>query len=281
MTEQANAPGTPAESDRTSVNRDTWDRWADLNFESEFYDVGAFKGGRCSLDHIERAGVGDVAGKRLLHLQCHFGMDTLSWARLGATVTGIDFSPRAIERARLLAEELGIDARFVLCAVEDAPSCVHGEAEFDVVYTSYGAISWLPDLGPWARTVAHFLKPGGRFFVVDHHPTVWIFDDVDPTPGLRYRYPYFGREPVRDEQQGNYADPSAPGISVSYSWQHTFEDIVGSLLAAGLRITELREYDRVAWSWFEWMERDEDGLWRMPPQTGDIPLMFSIKATKD
>lgn len=281
MTTDLTDDGAGSTDQHTQINRATWDRWADLNYSSEFYGVDAFKAGRSSLDEIELAGVGDVDGKRLLHLQCHFGMDTLSWARLGASVTGVDFSERAIERARELATETGLDAQFVCCPVEQAPECLGGEGEFDVVYSSYGAISWLPDLAPWARTIAHFLKPGGMFFIADHHPTVWIFDDVDTSPGLRYLYPYFGTEPIRDESQGNYAQPDAPGVSVSYSWQHTFEDIVGALLAAGLRITDLKEYDRIAWAWFEWMQRGEDGLWRMPPEMGDIPLMFSVTARKD
>lgn len=266
-------------------NRASWDRWTDLNYNSDFYDVAGFKAGRVALDDIERAGVGDVTGKRLLHLQCHFGMDTLSWARLGATVTGVDFSERAIERARELASDVGIDAEFVCCDVADARE--HLSGEFDVVFVSYGAISWLPDLGPWARTIASVLAPGGKLFVADHHPALWVYDDTDPpgTPAadasLRYKYPYFGTEPIRDEMTGNYADPDSTVETVTYSWQHTFEDIVGSLLGAGLRITALKEYDRIAWAWFPWMEQDEDGLWHMPQGVGDIPLLFSVSATKD
>lgn len=266
-------------------NRRSWDRWTDLNYDSDFYDVAGFKAGRVALDEIERAGVGDASGKRLLHLQCHFGMDTLSWARLGATVTGVDFSERAIERARELAADVGIDAEFVCCDVADAREHLNGE--FDVVFVSYGAISWLPDLGPWAQTIASVLAPGGKLFVVDHHPALWTYDDTDPadTPAekavLRYKYPYFGTEPIRDEMTGNYADPASDVESVTFSWQHTFEDIVGSLLGAGLRITALKEYERIAWAWFPWMEQDDDGMWRMPSSVGDIPLMFSVNAQKD
>jgi 2-polyprenyl-3-methyl-5-hydroxy-6-metoxy-1,4-benzoquinol methylase len=272
--------GDPDDEARLAENRATWDRWVDLNYTSDFYDVESFKRGRSTLDEIERAGVGDVAGKRLLHLQCHFGMDTLSWARLGAEVTGVDFSARAIETARGLADELGIEAEFVQCSVDSAPYILSGAETYDVVFTSYGAISWLPRLAPWAETIAYFLKPGGIFFVADHHPTAWIFDDDDPTPGLRYKYPYFSREAMRDEAAGNYARPDAPERSVSHSWQHTFEEVVGSLLDEGLTILQLREYDRCAWAWFEWMERGDDGFWRMPDDHGDIPLMFSVTATK-
>ncbi len=241
-------------------NRATWDRWVDLNYDSDFYDVESFKSGRIALDEIERAGVGDVEGKRLLHLQCHFGMDTLSWARLGAQVTGIDFSPNAIARARQLAEELGLEAEFVQCSVDSAPYILKGAETFDVVYTSYGAISWLPRLDAWAETIAYFLKPGGLFFVADNHPATWIFDDEDPTPGLRYKYPYFSREAVRDETTGNYAQPDAPDRTVCHSWQHTFEEILTALLDEGLTIVELKEYDRCAWAWFEWMVKGDGRL---------------------
>lgn len=266
-------------------NRIAWDAWTELNYSSAFYDVEGFIAGRNANDHIELEGVGDVAGKRLIHLQCHFGMGTLSWARLGAEVVGVDFSERAIARARELAELTGIPAEFVCCDVNEAADHVSGE--FDIVFVSYGAISWLADLRPWAETIARLLKPGGTFFVVDHHPTLWIFDDTDETnrdpaaADLRYRYSYFSREALREEQTGNYSTPESDVATVTYSWNHTFEEIVGSLLAAGLRITDLREYDRMAWAWFPWMEPAEDGLWRMPEGVGDIPLMFSVTATHD
>lgn len=266
-------------------NRRSWDCWTDLNYNSAFYDVEGFKRGRLALDDIELAGVGDVTGKRLLHLQCHFGMDALAWARLGADITGVDFSGRAIERARELAAEIGIAAEFVCCDVADAREHVTGE--FDIVFVNYGAISWLPDLKPWAATIASVLAPGGKLFVVDHHPALWVYDDTDPadTPVehavLRYKYPYFGTDPIREEATGNYADPDSDVESVTFSWQHTFEDIVGALLGAGLRITDLKEYDRLAWAWFPWMVQGDDGMWRMPPGVGDIPLMFSVSATRD
>ena len=271
--------------DPIGTNRETWDRWTDLNYASDFYDVDGFKAGRSSLDPIELAGVGDVAGRRLLHLQCHFGMDTISWARLGARVAGVDFSPRAIERAIELARACDVTAEFYCCDVSEAATRVPGE--FDIVFVSYGAISWLPELETWARTIAAKLARGGRLFVVDHHPSLWVFDDTDPPTTaaadaqLRYRYPYFGTEALREEATGNYSTPDSDIVSVSYSWQHTFEEIVGSLLCAGLRITELREYDRIAWAWFPWMERGDDDLWRMPAHVGDIPLMFSVTATRD
>jgi SAM-dependent methyltransferase len=225
--------------------------------------------------------VGDVRGKSLLHLQCHFGLDTLSWARRGARVTGVDFSERAVAHARRLARELAIEARFVQADVSDTAAVAAQVAneQFDVVFTSHGAISWLPDLGPWARTVAKVLKPGGLFFVADSHPFAWMFDETTDIE-LRFRFPYFDRAALRWEEKGSYAVPDADCEGISFSWQHTFEEIVSSLTAAGLSVTSLREYPYLFWKWFPWMERGEQGAYRLPLDVPQIPLMFSLTATR-
>ncbi len=263
------------------ANRRLWDAWTPTHIASEYYDVDGFKAGHDTLDEVELAGVGDVTGRTLLHLQCHFGLDTLSWARRGATaVTGVDFSEPAVEFARGLAGELGLPARFILSDVYDAPEHLDGE-RFDVVFTSYGAISWLPDLGKWAEVVASSLKPGGRFFIAEHHPFIWVFDEGVAERELKFAYPYFGREALREEMTGSYADPESGVKTVSYSWQHGFEEIIGSLVGAGLRIESLREYPFLAFKWFEYMEKGEDGFWRMPADMPQLPLMFSLTATLD
>ncbi len=276
---RAGEPGSAADAVR--ANRDLWDAWTELHVTSEFYDVEGFKAGRETLDAVELEGVGDVRGKSLLHLQCHFGLDTLSWARRGARVTGVDFSERAVSHARRLALELAIEARFVQADVSDAAALTAQVAneQFDVVFTSHGAISWLPDLGPWARTVAEVLKPGGLFFVADSHPFTWMFDETTDIE-LRFRFPYFDRAALRCEEKGSYAVPDADLQSVSFSWQHTFEEIVSSLTAAGLSVTSLREYPYLFWKWFPWMERGEQGAYRLPLDVPQIPLMFSLTATK-
>lgn len=268
--------------DLVRANRDLWDGWTELHVPSEFYDVEGFKAGRDTLDAVELEGVGDVKGTSLLHLQCHFGLDTLSWARRGARVTGVDFSEKAVAHARRLAHELGIEARFIQADVTDTDALLGrlGGERFDVVFTSHGTISWLPDLRPWARTVAGALKPGGTFFIADSHPFTWIFDDEITEPGLRFRYKYFGREALRWEEKGSYAVPDADFEGVSYSWQHTFEEIIGSLVEAGLRITSLREYPYLAWRWFPWMVKHGDGCYRLPEDMPQIPLMFSLTASK-
>ena len=266
--------------ERRQANKDLWEKWADLHVDSDFYDVESFKSGRDSLDAVELEGVGDVTGKSLLHLQCHFGQDTLSWARRGASVVGVDFSEHAVAFARDLAGELALDARFVCSDVYEAREHL-GEELFEVVFTSYGAISWLPDLEPWARVVADSLEPGGLFFVAEHHPFLWVFDDEAEERVLRFRYGYFDDEALRWEEKGSYAVPDADVEGVSYSWQHTFEEIIGALVGAGLRVTSIREYPYLAFRWFPFMERGGDGFWRMPEGMPDIPLMFSLTATKD
>jgi SAM-dependent methyltransferase len=265
-------------------NRALWNAWTRINVASEFYDVEAFVAGRGrDLDPIARAGPGDVRGKSLLHLQCHFGMDTIRWARHGAAVTGVDFSEEAVASARALAERMGVPATFVHSDVYELPSKLEGR--FDVVFTSHGVLSWLPDLERWARVVAHFLAPDGVFYVVEAHPVMLLFNDRLAEPELRLLYPYFhGREPIREEHAGCYSNPDAPMQSVEYVWLHTVSDIIGSLVRAGLRIVAFEEYPFVAWRFFPWMEQGADGWWRLPAHAGlplgpgSLPLMFSLKA---
>jgi SAM-dependent methyltransferase len=259
-------------------NRRLWDDWAAIHEKSAFYGVEGFKAGRSSLFPIELEELGDVSGKTLLHLQCHFGQDTLSWARLGAKVTGVDFSERAIELARSLSEELGIPARFICSDIYDLPEALSGE--FDIVFTSYGVLGWLPDLERWAEVVSRFLRPGGIFYVVEAHPFANVFDDEEEKD-LRVKYPYFhGSEPLRFERRGSYADPEADFHSVEYVWDHSLSEIVNSLIAEGLQIERLNEFPYCAWRMFSFMERGKDGWWHLKDRHGDIPLMFSLKATK-
>lgn len=274
----------PSNSELVLANRLLWDGWTELHVTSSSYDVEGFMAGRCTLDEVELEGVGDVEGKSLLHLQCHFGLDTLSWARRGAQVVGVDFSEKAVAHARRLARELGLAARFVQADVTDTAAVLDQLAgeQFDVVFTSHGTISWLPDLRPWAQIVAGALKTGGRFFIADAHPFTWMFDDESDEPGLRFnpRYKYFGREALRFEEKGSYAAPEAEFQGVSFSWQHNFEEIIGSLAGAGLTVVSLREYPYLTWQWFPWMVKDEKGLHRLPEGTPDLPLMFSLTALK-
>ncbi len=263
--------------DYLNSNRELWDGWTRIHVRSEFYDVEGFKAGRRPLDPLMREVVGDVAGKSLLHLQCHFGLDTLAWARLGAKVTGVDFSEEGISAARALNNELGLDARFICSNIYDLPDVL--SEKFDIVFTSYGVLPWLPDISKWGQVVGHFLKPGGRFFIVEAHPFIWIFDDDNATD-LCIAYDYFHADaPLVFQVQGSYADRNADYEHVEYSWNHSLSDILNALIAAGLRIDELREYPFIAWKNFPFMERDTEGWWRLPKHFKEIPLMFSVRAT--
>jgi SAM-dependent methyltransferase len=266
------------------ANRALWNAWTRVNLQSDFYDVEGFAAGRGrDLDPIARAGPGDVRGKSLLHLQCHFGMDTIRWARHGAVVTGVDFSEEAVTAARALAARMGVDATFVHSDLYDLPAKLDGR--FDVVFTSHGVLAWLPDLDRWAEVIAHFLAPDGIFYIVEAHPVLQIFDDRRPEPDLRLLYPYFhGPEPVREETTGCYSAPDATFTSVQHFWLHTLADVIGALLRAGLRIESFAEYPFLSWRFFPWMERGADGWWRLPDDPrltagrDSLPLMFSLRA---
>jgi 2-polyprenyl-3-methyl-5-hydroxy-6-metoxy-1,4-benzoquinol methylase len=260
-------------------NRMVWNDWTDLHATDSEYDIAAFKAGKCTLHSIEREEFGDVAGKSLLHLQCHFGLDTLSWARRGAIVTGVDFADRAIELARRLSEETEIPARFLCAELEQIPELL--QERFDIVFTSYGVLCWLPDIQSWGRTVAELLKPGGTFFIAEFHPFAYVFSDepghTEPTLGYRY---FDQHAPMRFENTGSYASPDAPYRSVTYEWAHSLSEIVNALIAAGLRIESLHEYPYCASEMFPYQIKSEDGWWRMRDPNWSIPLTFSIRATK-
>ncbi|MGZ4209160.1 MAG: class I SAM-dependent methyltransferase [Actinomycetota bacterium] len=265
------------------ANRVHWDEATGVHVASEFYDVEAFRAGASRLHGIERAELGDVAGKSLLHLQCHFGLDTLSWARLGARVTGIDFSEAAIAQARALATALDIPARFIVSDLYDAPAAL--DEQFDIVFTSYGAIYWLPDIHRWGEVAAGFVKPGGTFYIAEFHPTGFLFDTdhgTDPTMTDYVRkYPYFHSEqPIRDESS-DYADPSAAmEHTVTYSWAHSMGDILNALIDGGLVIEYLHEFPFSTVRQFSFLEQHDDGYWYPPDGKYDMPMLFSIKARK-
>ena len=262
------------------ANRALWDEWTPIHEASKFYDLPSFKAGGVRLRDYELEEVGDVAGKDLLHLQCHFGIDTLSWARMGARPTGVDFSAKAIELARSLAAELELDARFVESSVYDLPD--HLQGDFDIVYTSRGILGWLPDLRRWAEVIARFLRPGGFFYITEGHPVLWTLDDAEDATDLVVKYPYFPRaEPLAFPTQGSYADPTAHVEQpVEYDWIHSMGEIVTALADVGLRIDFLHEFPFVEWP-VPFLEPSDDGKWRMPEgREGELPLFFSLKATK-
>lgn len=262
------------------ANRALWDEWTGIHERSAFYDLAGFKRGGVRVAQHEIDELGPVDGLRLLHLQCHFGIDTLSWARLGARVTGVDFSPKAVSLARSLAAELGIDARFIEADVYGLPDVL--DETFDLLYTSNGVLGWLPDIAGWARVAARFVRPGGRFYVLEVHPVVQAFENEGVEPGeLRLAYPYWEhRNPLAFETHGSYADPEANvGAPMEYGWNHGLGEIVTALAEAGLRIDALREYPFLNWK-VEFLVPDADGRYRLPEGDGELPLMFSILASK-
>jgi SAM-dependent methyltransferase len=264
-------------------NQVLWDAWTKIHVPSAFYDVASFRDGTrpIRLVDYELEEVGPVEGRTLLHLQCHFGLDTLSWARLGARVTGVDFSVEAVAAARALADDLGIEARFVQSNLYDAPDVLH--EQFDIVYTSRGVLGWMPDIQGWAGVAAHFVRPGGTFYVTEVHPVAQVFADEDVAPGeLRLGYPYWSHEaPISGDVVGSYADPTAPTDGLrEHGWDHSLGEIVTALIDAGLRIELLHEFPFVEWP-VPFLVEGDDGRYRLPADAkGELPLFFSIRATK-
>jgi SAM-dependent methyltransferase len=255
-------------------NKRAWDLRTKVHLGTAFYDVESFKRGRNSLLPLEREELGDVSGRSLLHLQCHFGMDTLSWARLGAQVTGVDFSEEAIMRARALAGEVGLDANFVCANLYDLPSVLEGQ--FDIVVSTYGIIGWLPDLDRWARVIAHFLKPGGKFCIVEIHPFISLFEEVGGE--LKLDGSLFDSGPYETESVVTYADGAALPPHPEHNWLWPLSKVVTALCDAGLRIDRLRELPVDVRQRLPSMVRGDDGYWRLP---GDpLPLLFTCVASK-
>jgi SAM-dependent methyltransferase len=260
----------------TDLNRDLWNARTGHHLQSDFYGVEAFKAGENSLKSIELKLLGDVAGQRILHLQCHFGQDSLSLARLGAQVTGVDFSDEAIAAARRLSAELNVPAEFICCDVFDLPAHLPG-AQFDVVFTSYGVLNWHPDLNKWAAVAAGYLRPGGRLVVVEFHPVVWMYD----SDFTRLQYSYFNRGAIEETEVGTYADRTAEIKHQVITWNHSLGEVVSSLLGQGLQLVDFQEYD---YSPCDFMAPHTqpvgDGTFRIAPLGPGAPLVYSVVAIR-
>ena len=255
-----------------------WNELVDIHAGSREYDLEGFLEGGSSLHSIELEALGDVSGKSLLHLQCHFGLDTLSWARMGAEVTGVDFSENAIQLARHLAERVRIPARFIHCNLYDLPE--HLEGEFDIVYTSYGVINWLHDIERWGEIVHSYLKPGGTFFMAEFHPFMLVFEQEGEDLVVKYDY-WHNPEPSLIEVDGSYADRDAVLVNREiYEWTHPLSDVLNSLIGAGLTLQEVNEYPFSVDEIWGNMEKGEDGDRRLRRKDYQLPLMFSVKATR-
>jgi SAM-dependent methyltransferase len=283
VSDESTPPVPPADvAAYIAENRGLWDEWTAIHETSAFYDLEGFRKGGIRIRPYELEEIGSVVDQSLLHLQCHFGIDTLSWARLGARVTGADFSPAAIELAGRLAIELGFpDARFIRSTIDELPDVL--DDRFDVVYTSRGVLGWLPSIRRWANVAAQFVRPGGRFYITEIHPVAQAFENEGVQPGeLVLRYPYWEHhEPLSFPVHGSYADPTATvQAAAEHGWDHGLGEIVTALIEAGLEIKSLREYPFVDWQ-LDFLNEAEDGTWRLPSSVaGELPLMFSILAVK-
>ena len=262
--------------ERLRVNRSNWNERTPVHVGSDFYDVEGFKSGRITLTDIETREIGDVSGKTLLHLQCHFGLDTMSWSRLGAEATGIDMSDVAIDVARSLNDELDLNVRFICSNVYDLPDAL--DEQFDIVFTSYGVLTWLPDIRMWAEVIDNHLKPGGLFYIVEFHPFMGAFEPSE-AGDMRPVYRYFHEELFFEGNEPSYAGAQLIE-SPAYEWQHSLGDIVTALIDAGLRIEFLHEFPFCGYRAYPVMAQSDDGWWRFPEHNDSFPQMFSIRATK-
>ncbi|MGH2631865.1 MAG: class I SAM-dependent methyltransferase [Tepidiformaceae bacterium] len=265
------------------ANRARWDESVAIHVASESYDLDGFLRGEKTLCPPELAEVGDVRGKSLLHLQCHFGMDTLNWARLGATVTGLDFSQPAIAQARALAQQAGIaDATFVHANVYEAQQVL--QEQFDIVYTGIGALCWLPDIRRWAAIAAGLVRPGGFLYVYDGHPMRSTLDDERADGQLVVAYPYFETEqPSEWTTEYTYTDGPALKNQKTFEWNHGLGETISAVIDAGLRLDFLHEHREISWKAMPHMLNSGAGrnAWSLPAEQRDrCPLMFSFKATK-
>ncbi|MBT8376526.1 MAG: class I SAM-dependent methyltransferase [Bacteroidia bacterium] len=255
-------------------NKATWNKKVAVHAKSDMYDMEAFLKGKSSLMPYELKALGDVKGKSLLHLQCHFGQDTLSWSRMGAQCTGVDISDEGISLAHELNEKLNLNAKFVCCNVLDTSEII--SETFDIVFTSYGTIGWLPDLQPWAKMISERLNPGGVFYIVEFHPIAWMFDYTEGKPKMTYAYDR--DEVIYEEYEGTYADLDARITSEEYGWNHGLGKVVSALTSNGLRIDYLNEYDENPYDVFPDLEKTTSGMYKTKHQL--YPLIFEIKATK-
>ena len=262
------------ENNYIEINRQSWNNKTDVHLKSEFYDLDNFLKGDASLNTIELNLLGDISGKKVLHLQCHFGQDTISLNRLGADVVGVDLSDRAIHSAERIAKETNSTARFICCDLYDLPNYL--DEKFDIVFTSYGTIGWLPDLNKWASLVSKYLKPNGQFIFVEFHPVVWMFDDNFE----KIQYNYFNSGAIVETESGTYADKSAEIVQEYVMWNHSLGEVMNSLITHGLEICSFDEYDYSPYNCFNKTIEVESKKFRIAHLDNRIPMVYSVEAKK-
>lgn len=256
------------------INQKLWNQKTEVHYNSEFYDVPAFLKGKDSLNTIELGLLGDIKGKKILHLQCHFGQDTIALSRHGAIATGVDLSDKAIGKAKELNNLAGTDARFIQSDIYRLPEIL--EEKFDLVFTSYGVIGWLPDMNKWAELINHFLKPGGKFILVEFHPVVWMFS----YDFKRIEFNYMDSEPIIEELEGTYTDRDAPIKEKSVCWNHGLSTVIDAIIHTGLKLTDFKEYNYSPYDCFENTVKIGDRMFKIKGLEDKIPLVYSLKVEK-
>lgn len=256
------------------INRQSWNQKTDIHLQSPFYDLDGFLKGQSSLNEIELALLGDLTGKSILHLQCHFGQDTISLSRLGADVTGIDLSDKAIGSAKQIAEKTKSNTNFICCDIYNLPE--HLEKQFDIVFTSYGVIGWLPDLDKWSKIISKYLKPNGQFIFVEFHPVVWMFDNNFE----KVDYNYFNSGAIIETESGTYADKTADITQEYVMWNHSMSEVINSLIKNGMEIISLDEFDYSPYNCFNKTIEIKPKKYRIAHLENKIPMVYSIKAVK-
>ncbi len=259
------------------TNKRNWNERVGIHKKSESYDVKGFLNGNNPLQDPELEELGDVSGLKILHLQCHFGRDTLSLARMGAEVTGVDFSEEAIALAKELSQKINVQSRFICCNVLELDN--HLDDSFDVVYASYGVFCWIPDLNRWFEIAAKFLKPGGRLIILDDHPVSNVYEYNDEKNILEIAYPYFNRGPLKFVEDYTYTgDTDKMKNNVKYEWSHSVSDFFSAAFSNGLNIRSFKEYTFSVYCKFPNMKKNDAGNWTM--EGTDLPLMFSMVCEK-
>ena len=273
------------DDDYLDLNRASWDERAPAHAASPDYNLQAFVADPTYIGHVvqfDRPLLGDLSGLRGVHLQCHIGTDTVSLSRLGARMTGLDFSPAAIEQARALVKSSGDDVSFVQSDVYEAVSALGGET-FDIVFTGIGALCWLPNIERWAAIVSALLKPGGRLFIREGHPMLWSLADVRPDGLLVVDFPYFERDEATVwDDGGTYVETDVVfTANTTHSWNHGLAEIVSALVAEGLQVTGLVEHDSVPWDALPGqMTKDDRGEWRLTDRPWRLAASYTLQAVK-
>lgn len=256
------------------INKKLWDEKTKIHSDSDFYDVKSFLEGKDTLNQIELDLLGDVTGKKILHLQCHFGLDTISLARRGAHVTGVDFSSKAIEKAKELNTIVGTNVNFVLSNVYDLPNILN--EKFDVIFTSYGVVGWLANMKEWAKVIHHFLNQNGVFVMAEFHPVVWMFSyDFN-----KIEFNYMDEKPIIEELEGTYANPKANIKEKSISWNHGLGKIIDAIAKTGLKITDFKEFNYSPYNCFKNTVLIEEKKYQIKGLENKIPLVYAVKAVK-